>query len=55
LGGDLAQCLSSPGGINAKGKQLPRHLLSCPGALECDLSQVGGMPALSIEPSFWVA
>jgi len=37
LGGDLAQCLSSPGGINAKGKQLPRHLLSRPGALDWDL------------------
>lgn len=37
LGGHLAQCLSSPGGINAKGKQLPRHLLSCPGALDWDL------------------
>jgi hypothetical protein len=37
LGGDLAQWLSSPGGINAKGEKLLSHLLSRPGALECDL------------------
>jgi hypothetical protein len=37
FGGNLSQCCSSIGGIDAKRKQLPRCLVSRLGALERDL------------------